>query len=271
MKKNIRMLVFLIVMGLLLAWPIHALVTTLDQPAEDESLAELDKLAGDMLELTRRGDLEGAQQKVHLLANRFPNQTLPFAIRIESLNAVTQSIMAAKKSFASGHVNEEQLLWHATQVRLAIDALSHVHQPMWRSFYTSYANQMQNLLQSSVERDLSQFRAQFEENTRLYWAIKPAMSVHLPEEQMNEMEAAYDLISKEIHRNEMEWQEVREALRQLIGAMQIAFIGEDKSTIALLMHPGSPFLPIVAIVAALVLSLSYVAWKKYAGQHVHNG
>jgi sporulation protein YpjB len=268
LNKNTRMLVFLIVVGLLLAWPIHAWVTKLDHPAEQEHLAELDKLAGEMLELTKQGDIEGAQQKIKLLADRFPNLTLPVTIRIESLNAVTQSILAAKKSFSSPKTNEEQLLWHATQVRVAIDALSHVHQPMWRSYYASYATQMQNLMQSSVERDINLFRTQFEENYRLYLAIKPGMSVQLPEEQMNQIGTAYDTISKEMRNSTMEWQVVREALRELSGIMQSAFIGEDKSAIAMLMLPGSPLMPIVTIVALLIVTLTYVGYRKYAGQQV---
>lgn len=266
MNKNTRLLVFFIVLGLLLAWPIHLFLTKLDQPSEQQPLAELDKIAGEMLELTKQGDVEGAQEKIRQLADRFPAQVLPNTIRIESLNAVTQSILAAKKGFASTKMDDEQLLWHATQVRVAIDALSHDHQPMWRSYYISYANQMQNLLQSAVERDVSQFRAQFEENYRLYLAIKPGMSIHLSEEQMNQIGTAYDLISKEMRNGSMEWQVVREALRELSGAMQAAFIGEDISTFAKLMHPGSPYMPITTMVALLIVTLTYVAYKKYAGQ-----
>lgn len=111
MKKNSKILVFLVVMGLLLAWPISALFSQLEKPAEQEPLAELDKIAEEMLILTKKGDLDAAQAKIRQLAERFPNKTLPVAIRIESLHAVTQSILAAKKSFTSSKVSDDQLLW----------------------------------------------------------------------------------------------------------------------------------------------------------------
>ncbi|TRY28166.1 sporulation protein [Brevibacillus sp. LEMMJ03] len=265
MKKNIRFLLFFLIIGLMLAWPIHTLINRLDRPAEEKQLAALDHIAQELLTHTKKGELEEAQEKIRLLAERFPQQRLPVSLRIDSLNAVTQSILAAKNSFAMSSTSD-QLLWHATRVRIAIDALTHDHQPMWRSYYVSYATQMQNLMESAVERNFDQFRQQFDENTRLYLAIKPAMSIHLREEQIKQIDAAYDLISKELRRSRIEWQMVRNALRDLNGTMQSAFIGKDQSAIALLIHPASPFPVFVAIVGAVLLTLAYVAWKKYRGQ-----
>lgn len=267
MKKNIRFLLFFLGIGLFLSWPIHNLYSKLDQPIEEKQLAALDQIAHELLTNVKKGDIENAQKRIVQLAEQFPNQHLPIPIRIESLNAVTQSILAAKQSFASTNVSEQQLLWHATQVRVAIDALTHAHQPMWRSYYPSFATQVLNLQQSAAERNFSQFREQFDENYRLYLAIKPAMSIQLPENQMSSISSAYDLISKEMRNAQMDWQLVREALRDLNGSMQLAFVGEEKSTFArLMLRPDSPMTMIVSVGVALLIGLSYVAWRKYEGE-----
>ncbi|WP_411504248.1 sporulation protein YpjB [Brevibacillus centrosporus] len=267
MKKNIRYLLFFLSVGLFLSWPIHNLYSQLDQPVEEKQLAALDQIAHEFLSNVKKGDMENAQKQLVQLADQFPNQHLPIPIRIESLNAVTQSILAAKQSFASANVSEQQLLWHATQVRVAIDALTHVHQPMWRSYYPSFATQVQNLQQSAVERNYAQFREQFDENYQLYLVIKPAMSIQLPESQMYSITTAYEVISKEMRNAQMDWQLVREALRDLNGSMQLAFVGEEKSTFArLMMRPDSPIVMLVSVGIALLVALSYVAWKKYDGE-----
>jgi len=267
LKKNIRFLLFFLIIGLFLSWPIHNLYSKLDQPIEEKQLAALDQIAHELLSYAKKGDFEGAQQRIKELADRFPNQQLPVPIRIESLNAVTQSILAAKKSFASTNVSEQQLLWHATQVRVAIDALTHMNQPMWRSYYPSLANQVQNLQQSAVERNFFQFREQFDENYRLFLAIKPAMSIQLPEEQMSSLANAYDVIYKEMRNTKMDWQVVREALRDLNGSMQLAFVGAEESTFArLMMRPDSPLVMLLSVAIALLIALSYAAWKKYDGE-----
>jgi sporulation protein YpjB len=263
LRKNRLILFGLILIGLSLAWPIHYFFSQMEKPTDEQQLAELDKLAGDLLALTKKGEVDAARGKLDQLAEMFPNQTLPTRIRLESLNAVTQSILDAKKMYTSSHVNEEKLLWHATQVRVAIDALSHAHQPMWKEYYSPFANQMQNLLQASVERDSIEFRAQFEENYRLYLAIRPAMSVQLQESQMDRIGAVYQRLQKEMRNEPIEWQVIRETLRELSGLMQVAFLGEDKSAQAGLMQPRSPFMLIASITAMVSLVLSYVAWKKY--------
>lgn len=266
MKRNGIILYSLLLIGLLMAWPIGYFVSQLEKPAAQDQLTQLDKMAGDLLQFTKKGDMEAAHLTIKKLAESFPKQTLPVSIRIESLHAVTQSILAAKKEFASTKTDEGRLLWYATQVRVAIDSLSNSKQPMWRTYYSSIANQMQNLLHTAVERDIAQFRVQFEENYRLYLAIKPAMSVQLKEEQMNQINAAYELLSKELRNDPLEWQTIREALRELNSGMQAAFIGEDKSAMAGPPGSGSPLTLIFSIAAAVSMALAYVGWKKYSGE-----
>ncbi|MEJ8544839.1 sporulation protein YpjB [Brevibacillus borstelensis] len=266
MKKNIRFLLFFLVIGLLLSWPIHTLLTNVERPAEKEQLAALDDIAHHLLDAARKGDLESAQRQIRMLADQFPHLKLPETLRIESLNAVTQSILAARNNLNNSEVSEQQLLWHATRVRVVVDALTHEHQPMWRGYYTSVAAQLQDLLEAAVKRDYVHFREQFEENSRLYHVIRPAMTIHLPESQLKKIDTAYDAISKDLRNSKIEWNQIRSSLRELQTSMQEAFIGEDKSTIAYLIGSESPFGMIFSIVAAVVMALAYVAWKKYQGQ-----
>ena len=267
MKKNIRYLLFFLTIGLLLSWPIHTLYTKLDRPEEEKRLYEMDRIASDLLEYVRKGDMVGAQESIEKLSMRFPNQSLPVPIRIETLNAVTQSILAAKQSILSPNESTEQLLWHATRVRVAIDALTHQHQPMWRNYYTAFLTQVQNLQQSAVERDFETFHEQFEEHYRLFLAIKPAMSIHLAETKMTAISTAYEQINKEMRKGEKDWQLVREALRDLHGLMEGVFVGEEKSAFArLMMRPDSPMLIMSSIIIAVLLSLAYVAYRKYQAE-----
>ncbi len=266
MRKSTRILLVLLVTGLLLAWPISYFFTKLEKPQGGEHLAELDKLADELLTLTMKGDVEAARIRVAKLAATLPNQTFPVTIRLESLHAVTQSILAAKQAFASSKSSEEKLLWHATQVRVAIDALSHAHQPMWRNYYTSYANQMQHLLEAAVERNVTDFRSQFEENYWLYLAIRPAMGIQLREEEMEAISAAYDLIVKEVRKDSPDWQLIREALRDLNATTQEVFVGKEKTVLGRLVGQESPVMLIVTVAAAVTLTLTYVAWKKYVAE-----
>ncbi|USG63486.1 sporulation protein YpjB [Brevibacillus ruminantium] len=266
MKKNIRFLLFFLVFGLMLSWPIHALVTKLARPAEEQQLAELDEIAHRLWMAAQKGDLEQSQQQIQILAERFPHQKLPNTIRIESLNAVTQSILAARNNLNSKAINDQQLLWHATRVRVVVDALTHDHQPMWRGYYQSFSNQLQDLLKSAVERDYPHFREQFEENSRLYLVIRPAMTIHLPESELRKLDTAYDAISKEIRNSKIEWNHVRSQLRELYANTQSVFIGEDRSAIAYLIMQDSPVGMMISIMTAVIVTLGYVAWKKYKGQ-----
>ncbi|ATO51225.1 MULTISPECIES: sporulation protein YpjB [Brevibacillus] len=265
MPKNIRMLLLLLVMGFLLAMPISYFVTKMNQPPEEKHLAELDKVAGEMLRATEKGDYDTAKLKIERLASQFPNETLPISLRIESLNAVTQSILSAKKAYASPKTTENRLLWHATQVRVAVDALSHQRSPMWRTYYNSYSKQMQNLLQAAVERDTETLRAQYEENYQLYLALRPAMTIQLKEQAMDKVTRKYEEIAKHLLNQKLDWQMMRSSIRELSSTMQEAFVGEDQTAVGSFMdNPESTYRLMVWISTLVTVSLAYVAWIKYS-------
>ncbi|MBO8162976.1 MAG: sporulation protein [Brevibacillus sp.] len=240
----------------------------LETEPEHQHMQQLDKLAEDFYQSTKQGDVERSRQQIDKIAELFPNITLPVTIRIESLNAVTQSILAAKQMFASPRVNEERLLWHATQVRIAIDALHHLHQPLWKQYQSSYMNQLHHLMEAAVQQDLNQFRAQFDENYYLYLVIRPGMGIHVKDQQMNTIDSAYDSVIRALRHTAPDWQVIRDGLRQLSAAMQAAFGGEERTAMGGPYVPASPYMLIFSVTAAVVLTLTYVGWKKYrAEQH----
>ncbi len=265
MKKNMKILILLLFVGLLLSWPMYSLLGKLEKTAEQEQIAAFDKLSEEFLTLTKKGDLDAARQKIEKLADAFPSQALPVSMRIESLNAVTQSILAAKKFFGSTNTADDKLLWHATQVRIAIDALTHTHQPMWRNYYSSYAHQLQNLMHSSVQRDFVEFQAQFAENYRLYLAVKPAMSVQVNEAQMEKISEAYDFLTKEVRKESIDWANIRDTLRELNGVIQQVFVGEDKNAFSKFLFTDSTSMLMFSIGTVVTMTLAYVAWRKYMG------
>lgn len=267
MRKSTRILLLLVVVGLLLSWPISYFFIKWEELPGQEQLVELDKLAEELLTSTKKGNYDFAREKIQLLAQRFPNQTLPMPIRIESLDALTETILVAKQLFMSPQASEEKLLWHATQVRIAIDALNHKNQPMWRDYQTPFFNQMQHMMKAAVEREADELRSQLDENYQLFLAIRPAMSVQISEKQMSRIGAAYGYILKELRSQSLDWIIVRDALRELNGVMQEVFLGEDKSANSNMLVTGSPFTLIVTMTALVTLVLTYVGWKKYLAEN----
>lgn len=263
MRKNIKILLLLVITGLVLSWPMYSFLSSMEKSEEQPQFSQVDKLAEELLTLTKKGEMEQARAKIQSLAELFPSQTLPVSIKIESLNAVTQSILAARNVFTSGKADDAKLLWHATQVRVAIDALTHQNQAMWRNYYAPFVSQMQNLLQASVERDAGELRDQFAENYRLFLAIKPAMSVQLPEAEMEKISGAYESLVKEIRNETVDWQLVRETLRELNGTISSAFLGEDKHALSDWIDSRSLIMLSTSIGTLVSMTLAYVAWRKY--------
>ncbi|WP_232696369.1 sporulation protein YpjB [Brevibacillus daliensis] len=251
--------------AILVVLPISYYVIEQNRPPEEKELAQLDKLASSVLRATEKGDLETAKQDVSQLAMLFPNKTLPISIKIESLNAVTQTILSAKKAYSNPTVTQNQLIWHATQVRLVVDALHQPKNPLWQTYYESYSQQMQHLLLSAVERNKEAVLTQFEENYQLYLALRPAMTIQVKENTMQIITNQYEGITRQIRDSKWDWQVLRASIRELHNAMQDAFIGEEQTAIGSSQNgEDSIYFIMVWLGALILLSLAYVAWIKYS-------
>lgn len=230
---------------------------------------ELDQLSKQVYDLTKTKQYEKAKEKMDELAKVFTSQVSDKNPDIESLDIMTRTIVQGKRAFASVELDEDRLNWHALQIRLMTDALTHQHQPLWKNYYKTYMEQVNQMISSVSRREGDGFREALERNYQLYATLRPAIAVSQSVNTVEMMDSLYQFLHNKKKDPHSSWEELNGGLTQLKQSAEQLFLTNSRDAYSPVS--GSSPLGIIIAVAAMVLStLTYVGWKKYKGERKVN-
>lgn len=229
-------------------------------------LQKLDQLSEEVYNLTKSQQYDAAKDKLEQLSETFASTYSENKMDIESLEIFTRTIVNGKRAFSTVAIDEDRLLWHALQIRLMIDSFSHRYQPLWKNYYSTYAEQINRLLMFASRQDAQSYNQELEKNHQLYLTLRPAILVNQSVQTIEMFDSLYQFLGTKESKTSASWEEITGGLEQLKQAVQQVFLGADKDTAAMNMAGGSPYVIITGIAAIVITTLTYVAWRKYRGE-----
>jgi sporulation protein YpjB len=268
--KKLLLLFIILIIGVtgVLFW---TKVIHIEKPKTDvETLSiyeRMDQLSQEVYSLTKEKKFPEAKAKLEELGRLFASSKPPKGLTIESLDIITETIVKAKQAFASITIDPNQLLWHALQVRLTMDSLTHAHQPLWKNYYKQYKEHIQKLTIYVGAKKKDEFNRLFLQNIQLYQMLKPAMSVSVPPHEMEQLLSIYRFLLKESRQPDFNWNQVYMVLNELNRQIDKLFIGKEVTTFTSVLTPGSPYHTILLVTTLVIVVLGYVAYQKYQAMH----
>lgn len=227
---------------------------------------KMDVLSQDVYQLAKEGKYPEAKEKLASLGALFAETKPPKGLSIEAVNALSDTIIKAKRAFAAVKLEPNRLLWHALQIRLAIDSLTHEKQPLWKNYYSSYQEHINKMMLLGAGHKQAEFSQAFAQNLQLYQTLKPAITVAASAQQMEALYSIYSFLLQETRKAEYNWEGITNALTELNRLVDAIFVGEDRSAFAPGMPPDSPLLIIALFASVILTSLGYVGWRKYKAE-----
>ncbi|WP_047152605.1 sporulation protein YpjB [Aneurinibacillus tyrosinisolvens] len=227
---------------------------------------KMDSLSQDIYLLTKEDKYSEAKKKLAELGVLFAATKPPKGLSIEVLDTITGTIIKAKRAFAAVQPDPNKLVWHALQVRLTIDSLTHEKQPLWKNYYNSYQEHINKMMLLAAGRKQGEFTRAFAQNLQLYQTLKPAITIHASMRETEMLFSMYSFLLQETRKPSYNWEGITNVLEELNKLIDGLFIGKDQSTLAPGVSPESPFLIISLFSSFLLTSLMYVAWRKYRAE-----
>lgn len=232
-------------------------------------LQDLDRLSHEVLELTEQGRMVQAKEKLDQLANLFPKIGVEKNMSIEALKIASDTIVQGKRAYTDVTPDRKEMLWHATQIRLLIDALTHPNQPIWKGYHMTYVEQVSKLIHLAQRKEQSNLAKALQDHLKLYTILKPAFAVNHSASTMEMLDSLYNFLLQQSRENQVQWDAVQQSTQQLKEVTGIIFLGKDQNTFSWYLSSNSPAAMISLISLILLTVLSYSAWKMYQGEQVH--
>lgn len=240
-----------------------------DVETEDSNkMSSLDRLSQEVVILTEKGQFAQAKGKLDQLAEIFTGLGTEKRISIEALELASSTIVQGKMALADVTPDTKKIHWHVTRIRILIDALTHTNQPLWKSYYTTYLEQVSKMHHQAGRSKQEDLRNTLEQNYQLYITIKPAIALHHSPSTVQMLDSIYSFLTQQSHSEVVQWEAVQQTLEQLREYAGNIFLGKEQNTFSWYISSNSPVVMISIMCLILVTVLSYSAWRMYRGERM---
>ncbi|MFC4322671.1 sporulation protein YpjB [Litchfieldia salsa] len=221
---------------------------------------KLDQISDQALQLVKQERYEEAKGMLDYFSEEFLKVNLDNQnYSMDELRVITVTHDDALEAINSTSLTLEERVKSVTQFRLVIDAIRSEHQPLWTEMEYSIMTTFNQMKETVVEGNNQTYQNQLDQFISKYDMIHPSLKVDVSPLTVQRLDSHISFLDS--YRNEglktstrlQQMEQMELDLRTIFDNMSED--EADPSLIWVMISTGS----------VIILTLSYVAWRKYKG------
>ncbi len=221
---------------------------------------QLNQTSDRILQLVKVEEFEEAKQLLDYFSRLFLEINFQEeGLTMSALRIVTNTYEKAVEAVTATDQPLEERIYRVTSFRLAVDALSSEHHPLWLQSEGRMMHVIQAMEETIKEGDSRSFQYRFNEFIKNYEMIRPALLIDIKSEQLERIQSQIMFLEKQ--RNQFN----QEILSSHVGLIKEEWTNLYKQVKEDATDP-SLWWVMIAIGGMITLSLTYVGWKKYKAE-----
>ncbi|MFK9093444.1 sporulation protein YpjB [Bacillus salipaludis] len=237
------------------------MLTPITVNAEQQSpMEKLDDISDEALQMVKFQRYEDAKKLLDYFSDQFTSISgTSKPLSMDEVRIVHTSHDEAMEAAVSTNMKYEERINKLTKFRLVIDALATSHQPLWTEMEEQIMTAFHQAKDAAVTSDTAQFHTNFNTFLSLYNVIYPSMKIDVPVENIQRIDARIDFINEfrsqivNDPKSQQELEALDTDLKNLFANME-----EDEADPSL-------WWVIISTGSIIIMTLSYVGWRKYQG------
>lgn len=226
----------------------------------DSSLVELDQLADEALQMTKFHRYEEAKRLLEQFSELFSKHGVhDKTFSMDELRVLTVTHHEAMKAVTSIDLDGDERIRHVTTFRLAMDAVVSTYQPLWAEMESPILEAFKQVKNAALEGDHQTYEKNLNAFLSTYTMIQPSLKIDVPVERLQKLDAKITYIDQ--YRKDIDHKEWSMQLDELEDDLKKLFTNVDKDE-----ADPSIWWVIMMTGSIIVLTLSYVSWRKYKGE-----
>lgn len=227
---------------------------------ETTPIEKLDTISDVALQMMKIHRYEDAKKLLDYFSEQFTsisNSEHPFTM--DELEIVTVSHDEALEAAASPSMEYQERVTSLTKFRLVVDAIASSHQPLWTEMKEPIMTAFHQAREAANSGDSTHFHSNFNSFLSLYNVIYPSVKIDVSAENIQRIDTRINFIdeyrSQVVNnlKNQQELEGLELDLKSLFENMN-----EDEADPSL-------WWVIISTGSIIILTLSYVGWRKYLG------
>ena len=250
-----KLLIVMIICFLLLPYTVFS--------AEETSpIDQLNYLSDEALQLTKSHRYEDAKKILETFSDKFSTVTISDPnFTMDELRIVTIAHNEAVEATTNAAMDPDERINRVTKLRLVIDAISSTKQPLWTQMKEPMLTVFNEVKTAALNGKREVFNDRLNAFLALYEVVYPSMKIDVSSERIQKLDTRINFVDQ--YRVEiLNDIDARQELLVLESELQTIFDGltEDEADPSL-------WWVIISTGSIIILTLSYVGWRKYRGEH----
>lgn len=224
------------------------------------SIEQLDTLSDKALEMTKLKRYEDSEKMLMYFSELFMQITGEESIfDMNELRIITNAHHEALKALQDESMKDSDKINAVTKFRLVIDAVKSTHQPMWTNMESPMMQTFKQAKEAVFHRKGGKLQKEISILLAQYNLIYPSLKVDLSSETIQQIDTRVQFI-KQARTELMTNQQAQLELDALQSDLKSIFDNMEKD-----QADPSLWWVIFTTGSIIILTLSYVGWKKYKG------
>ncbi|MEH7125284.1 sporulation protein YpjB [Bacillus sp. JJ1773] len=227
---------------------------------ETSPVDRLDQLSDEALQMVKLHRYEDAKRLLDYFSEQFVSVTgKERSFTADELRILTISHDEAVQAAANATMNHEEKINRVTKFRLVMDAITSPYQPLWTEMESPIMTVFAEVKEAVYAGDKQQFHTTLNTFLSLYDMIYPSIKINVDRDHIQRLDAKIDFIDK--YRPQVLTETASQMeLEALEADLQLLFdeMTEDEADPSL-------WWVIISTGSIIILTLSYVGWRKYKG------
>lgn len=231
--------------------------------ADPSGLAPLTLTAQNFYEKTRKGDYLGARSELELLGQQLTRIRFEGITSIEGVDALTQSVVEAKRVFNNIRLSRADAMIAAAKIRLAVDALSHKNQPMWLQYFKVLSADLQEFSTAVKQKNPQSSKEILERMKQHYLIIRPSVVISRNAAMVEKADSLFRFAESQLAASKPQFSSLETVLDEFRKVWNEIFGKQDADAYAPVIDQPKPFLWTAGMAAVILAVLAFVGWRKY--------
>jgi sporulation protein YpjB len=242
------------------------LFPSLNYAAEnDGGWKKLDQISDQALQLAKNGRFEEAKEVLTYFSDQFFQMNARDRLKTaDELRAITITHENALKTVTASSLPEEERIDKVTQFRLVVDAIHSTHQPLWSEMETTVMGAFDQLEKAVEQGKEEVFAASLRQFLNHYELIEPSVKIDVQPEEAKKIDKEIEMLQTPAFQ-QLSQEEQQKHLKNMRADLRTLFDGVKKDE-----ADPSLIWVIISTGGMIVLTLSYVGWRKYRGEKEKN-
>ncbi|RAK22141.1 sporulation protein YpjB [Anoxybacillus vitaminiphilus] len=226
---------------------------------------KLDQISDEALRLAKNKRFEEAKQVLTHFSEEFFKLNARERLKsMDELYVVTITHESALKTVTAATLPAEERVEDVTRFRLVIDAIRSDHQPLWSEMEHSIMAAFYRMKKAVENRNMQAFQSSFQLFLNQYEMIEPSVKIDVAPERFKRVAANIELLEAPAFSRLSPDSQLKQLL-QMEQDLQALFDGVKKDE-----ADPSLWWVIISTGSIIILTLSYVGWRKYRGEKEKN-